>query len=154
MPRNLFAKKSIKRGSYVRKIVHKAIIIVAETKEHLQFFDIGRKSPLLNCLSFLGPGLTVPIEMMYTKYSNSVRPNLHLVGFEKRELGLSLDKTHSMCWRCSEVKNEYIRISYKYTVQKWSRASWKTLFISLWNILGVLLRPSGMTTSSKRPNIL
>ena len=59
MPSNLFAKKSIKRGSYVYKIVHKATIVVAEIKEHLQFFDIGRRSPLLNCLSFLTVGLII-----------------------------------------------------------------------------------------------
>ena len=35
----------------------KVTIIVAETKEHLQFFDIGGRSPLLNCLSFLRIGL-------------------------------------------------------------------------------------------------
>ena len=39
------------------KMVHKVTIIVAETKEHLQFFDIGGRSPLLNCLSFLRIGL-------------------------------------------------------------------------------------------------
>ena len=65
---------------------------------------------------------------MYTKYFNSVRPYSHLVGFAKKKLDLSLGKTNSMCKRCSEVEGEYIRISSKYTVQKWSRNSWKTLF--------------------------
>ena len=60
----------------------------------------------------------MPLEMMYPKYSNSVRPNSYFVGFAKRDLDLSLDKTHSMYWRCSEVEDEYIRISSKYTVQK------------------------------------
>ena len=51
MPSNLFEKK-IERGSYFYKMAHKVSIIAMETKEHLQFFDIGDSSPLLNCLSF------------------------------------------------------------------------------------------------------
>ena len=53
MLNNPFAKESIKRGRNIYKIVHEATIIAVETKEHLQFFDIGRRSPQLNWLSFL-----------------------------------------------------------------------------------------------------
>ena len=52
------------------------------------------------------------------------------------------------------MEDEYIRISSKYTVQKQLRSSLKTLFISLWNVLGAFLRPSGMTTYSKSPNLV
>ena len=88
MPNNIFAKKSIKRGSYVCKTVHKAIIIVAETRENLQFFSIGTRSPLLNFLSFLRIGLNRfgPLDMTCPKDTNSVRPILNLVDFPKREL--------------------------------------------------------------------
>ena len=68
-------------------------------------------------------GFTVTFEMICPKYSFLVMLNSYLVGFTKRELDLSLEKTPFMCWRCSEVEEEFIRISYKYTVQKWSRAS-------------------------------
>ena len=54
---SVFLKESIKQGSNIDKTVHKATILVAETKEHLQFFDIGGRSPLLNNLSFLRIGL-------------------------------------------------------------------------------------------------
>ena len=67
---------------------------------------------------FLELDLTVPLEMTCPKYSYSVRPNLYLVGFAKRELDRSLDKTHSMYWWCCEVKDEYIRILSEYTVPK------------------------------------
>ena len=53
IPSSLFEKESKKRGRNICKIVHKMIILVAETKEHLQFFFIGRRSPLLNCCNFL-----------------------------------------------------------------------------------------------------
>ena len=39
------------------KMVHKVTIIVAETKEYLQFFDISKRSPLLNSLSFIRIGI-------------------------------------------------------------------------------------------------
>ena len=97
-------------------MAHKTTILVAKTKEHLQFFDIGRRSPVFNRLSFLGLGLTMALEMIYPKYFNLMRSNPHLVGLAKRELDLSLDKTHSMCQRCLAVDDEYIRISSKYTV--------------------------------------
>ena len=63
-------------------MAHKVTTIVAETKENLQFFDIGGRSPLLNGVSL---GLTVPLEIIYPNYSNLLRPNLYLVGFAKRE---------------------------------------------------------------------
>ena len=66
----------------------------------------------------LGSGLAVLLEMIYYKYTNSVRPNSPLVGFAKRELDLTLVKTHSIYWRYSKVEDEYIRISFRYTVQK------------------------------------
>ena len=33
-------------------MVNKVTIIVSETKKHLQFLDVGRRSLLLNCLRF------------------------------------------------------------------------------------------------------
>ena len=51
---------------------------------------------------------------MYILYSNSVRPISHLKGFAKRELDLSLVKTHLIYWMCSEVEDEYIKTSSKY----------------------------------------
>ena len=56
--------------------------------------------------------------MICAKNSNSVRANLYLVDFSKRDLDLSLDKTHLMYWKCLEVEEEYIKISSKYTVEK------------------------------------
>ena len=50
MPSSLFAKDNVKRCSYLSKIANKMAIIVVETKEHLQFFDISRRHPLLNGL--------------------------------------------------------------------------------------------------------
>ena len=53
MPSNLFVKKNIKRDSFICKMAHKATITLAETKEHLQFFNIGGRSLLFNFLNFL-----------------------------------------------------------------------------------------------------
>ena len=53
---SLLSKYTINKGSYFSKMAHKATIIVAETNKHLQLFDIGGRSPLLNCLSFLKIG--------------------------------------------------------------------------------------------------
>ena len=58
----------------------------------------------------------MPHEMINAIYSNSVRPNSHLVGFAKSEPDLSLDKKHSLHWRCLEVGDEYIKISSKYII--------------------------------------
>ena len=99
-------------------------------------------------------GLTVPLEIINPENFNSLRPNSHLIGFTKRELDLSLDKTYSMYWRCSEVEDKYIGMSCKYTVQKWSRDFLKTLFASLWNVLRALLRPSSVITFAKRSNLV
>ena len=102
-------------------MVHKVTIIVAKTKVHLEFFDIGGRSPLLNCLSFLRIGVIAQLDTMWPKFSNSVRPNSHLVGFLKRKIDMSLDKTHSMYWRSLDVEDTYTRISSKYSVQRWSK---------------------------------
>ena len=51
------------------------------------------------------------------------------------------------------MEDEYIRISSKYTVQKWLRVFLKDTVHKSLKCAGVLLRPSGMTTYSKRPNL-
>ena len=52
------------------------------------------------------------------------------------------------------MEDEYSRILSKYTVQKQLRDFLKTLLISLWDVLGALLRPRGITTYSKRLNLV
>ena len=49
---SLFEEEIIKRSSYDSTMVHQVTIIAVETKEDLQFFDIGGRSPLLDCLYF------------------------------------------------------------------------------------------------------
>ena len=56
MTNNLFSNKSIKKGRYVCKMASKATTIIAETNEHLQYFDIGGRGLLLNSLSILRIG--------------------------------------------------------------------------------------------------
>ena len=47
-------KEEYKEGQQCLQKVHKVAIIVAETKQDLQLFDIAGGITLLNCLTFLG----------------------------------------------------------------------------------------------------
>jgi hypothetical protein len=98
---------------------------------------------------------TLLSDMMMPKYLILVCSNLHFSSY-RYSLCLPLwSKTSHIMHQCSSSELVKIRMSSRYTDTTLSvMRSWNILFIMVWKVVGLLVRPNYMTSGSKRPQFV